>query len=420
MTSAINAANFVLTLSREELARDADDLAPLIVRETGKRHPEAMAEVEMSAAYFDWFASVAERLEHEWTDDRAQVHRVPVGVVAAITAWNFPLSLPARKLAAAFAAGCPVVLKPSPLSPLSAIALTRACDRHLPAGCVGVVLGGRDQAHELVDSDHVRAASFTGSTEVGVGLATRLGATLKRGVLELGGRAPFVILPGANVGRAVDHLMVAKFRNNGSSCIAANNVFVHESLVDEVWESVVARVSSMVTGDPFDPESDLGPLRTDELADSVRALADIAVRDGGESAVGTAMSGGTRNVPATAVRVRSDSASWAAEVFGPLLLLRGFDSPEEVSREVNGWRRGLGGYVAGRSRQEASSFASRLRVGMIGIDTGSPNAPRLPFGGFDEAGWGREGSALGVDPFLETRTLSFGSGVAPTVGEARS
>lgn len=395
----------------QDLRSDCGQLARLITAESGKRLVEAEAEVELSARYLEWFAGLARKSGGTPSaDGRAQVDRVPAGVAAAITTWNFPLSIPVRKIAAALAAGCSVILKPSPLAPVSAWELVRRCEPHLPGGAIGVVLGGAEQAAALVEADDVRAVSFTGSTEAGVALAGRLVGTLTRSVLELGGRAPVVVLDDASVDTAVELIMVAKFRNNGASCIAANNVFVHRRLLDPVLAELERRVSEMVPTDPTGPwPSTLGPLRTPDHARAIEKLAAEAESRGCRVVRGPApVSPSPCFTSAVLVHADRPTSGWETEVFGPLLQVRGFDDEDAVVTEVNGWRRGLGGYVASDDRERATALARRLRVGIVGIGTGTPNSPELPFGGFDLAGWGREGSAAGLDPFQEAQTIAYG------------
>jgi succinate-semialdehyde dehydrogenase/glutarate-semialdehyde dehydrogenase len=392
-----------------DLAAEAERLARLITAETGKVLAEARAEVGLSVRYLEWFASLAEADATSVSTGDALVRRVPIGVAAAVTTWNFPLSIPVRKLAAATAAGCTVVLKPSPLAPTTAYELVRIFERHLPPGVVGLVLGGIDQATALVTSDAVRVVTFTGSTAAGVDLATRLAPTLTRSVLELGGRAPVVVLPDADPAVAVETIMAAKLRNNGASCIAANNVFVHERVAGDVLPGLAERVRGLVPADPLLPTTQLGPLRTPEHARAIESLA----RDAEQR--GCTVLRGPEPVSASecyarAVLVHADrpTTSWDSEVFGPLLQVRSYRDEDALVAEVNGWRRGLGGYLVTPDRDRAAALASRLRIGIVGVGTATPNSPELPFGGFDLAGWGREGATAGMDAFTEQQTVAYG------------
>ena len=331
----------------EDLRAVAEPLGELISAESGKRLSEAVAEVGFSARYFDWFADASTRVSSTYyrTEQRHFVveHR-PVGVVAAISPWNFPLSIPARKLAAALAAGCAVVQKPSELAPLSAVALTALCERHLPPGAVGVLVGeGRVLTPALVDHPDVRAVSFTGSTAVGRSVAERAARGFTRAVLELGGRAPFVVCEDADVDVAVEALVVAKLRNNGESCLAANNVFVHEDRYGEVLAALRERLAGLVVGDPRDPATDLGPLIRPEAVDRVRGLADAA-RAGGDAVetFGTPPASGWF-APAALVESRSARAGVVRGAVRPRA------QPPPVRRRGGGGRAGAA--VAHRPRR---------------------------------------------------------------------
>lgn len=397
-----------------ELRADADPLARLVTAETGKLLREAHAEVDLSVRFLEWFASLAADRPEAIRTARSRVARVPVGVVAAITTWNFPLSIPVRKLAAAVAAGCTVVLKPSPLAPVTAHELVRRCERHLPPGVVGLLLGGPEQATALATAEPVRAVSFTGSTEAGVDLATTLAPTLTRSVLELGGRAPVVVLPDADVDAAVETVITAKFRNNGASCIAANNVFVHDRVAGAVLAALEERVRTLLPGDPTLPATGLGPQRTPRHARAIETLAQdarergCAVVDGPDPESGSAC-----HTRAVLVRADRPTAGWDREVFGPLLQVRAYRDEDALVDEVNGWRRGLGGYLVTPDAERAAALAGRLRLGIVGVGTGTPNSPELPFGGFDLAGWGREGSESGMDAFTEQQSVAYGPGCRP-------
>lgn len=393
-----------------DLRGAADELSRSITRETGKLVAESRAEVDLSCRYLEWYADTAPAHDDPAYVDGtpAQVVTVPVGPVAAVTTWNFPLSIPVRKLAAALAAGCAVVLKPSPLAPATALDLVSRCERHLPAGLVTAVLGGPAVATRLVTAEPVRAVTFTGSTEVGLELAAVLARRLTRSVLELGGRAPAVVLADADVDAAAEVLMTAKFRNNGSSCIAANNVFVHADLAPDLLDALADRVRGLRPGDPLASTSTLGPLRTPALARSVERWADQARRAGCRVVRGETAGGSDCFTAPVLVDSDRPTEAWDREVFGPLLQVRAYRDEAAVVDEVNGWRRGLGGYVLSADRARATDLARRLRVGVLGVGTGTPNAPERPFGGFDLAGWGREGARAGLAPFLEHQTIAYG------------
>lgn len=395
----------------DTLREHSDELAALISAESGKRIAEATAEVGFSAQYLDWFAIAGThpRDEHRLTDARRfVVRRVPVGVVAAVSPWNFPLSIPVRKVAAALAAGCPVVQKASELTPLTSLAFTELAERHLPDGVLSVLVGdGEKLTTVLVDHPDVAAMTFTGSTRVGSLVAARAMRSMTRVTLELGGRAPFVVCDDADVAQAVDALMVAKFRNNGASCIAANNVFVHDDVYDAFVADVRDRIGAMRIGDPSDPATDLGPMIREDHVLRLAGLVHEAVAAGSTAVRGaTCPEEGWYATPVL-VEATADTGLWNDEIFGPVCAVRRYQDEDAVVSEVERWRTGLGGYVMSADPEHALSLASRLRVGIVGINNGAPNTPEVPFGGFGAAGIGREGGLSGLLEFTEEQTLSM-------------
>lgn len=399
----------VLQAIAGDLRNHAGDLTSLIIQETGKRKVEAAGEVAFSAEYFEWFADAATRSLGRFVDKpdrRFLVDHRPVGVVAAVTPWNFPLSIPARKVAAALAAGCPVVLKPSELTPLSALALARIVERHVPSGLVNVVVGdGEEITGALLDHEEVAAVTFTGSTRVGVLVAQRAMGTMTRVTMELGGMAPFIIDEHADLTVALDALMVAKFRNNGASCIAANNVYVHHKLHDQVLEALAARIASLKVGSPADSDTDVGPMLRPEHVDRLAGLVAAAEHTGCDSWQAAAPEQGWF-CPPTLVAVSDSVDLWREEIFGPVCAVRSFDEIDEVIEEVNARRTGLAAYIVSTDTERALTTASRLNVGIVGINNGAPNTPEVPFGGLGLAGLGREGGVEGMLEFLETQTIS--------------
>ncbi len=399
-----------LRLIADDLRADADRLARIVTAETGKRIAEAKAEVGFSADYFDWFAEAATALGAEQRVTPARrflIHRHPLGVVAALTPWNFPLSIPARKLAPAVAAGCTVVLKPSELTPLSAYELVELCDRRLPPGVTNLVIGdGASLSNALVDHPSVAGVTFTGSTRVGGLVAARAATSFTRCTLELGGRAPFVVCADADPDQALEALLVAKFRNNGASCIAANNVFVHESLHSELLPRLVERVRALRVGAPGDTATELGPLIGADHVTRLRGLVDKARAAGCRVWSAPEASGPGFYLEPSVVEVTSDVDLWNDEIFGPVCAVRPFDGEDALVDEVNGWGCGLGGYVVSSDTEHAVRLAERLRIGIVGVNNGAPNTPEVPFGGFGSSGIGREGGMSGLYEFTEEQTVS--------------
>ncbi|MCG5212804.1 aldehyde dehydrogenase family protein [Streptosporangium soli] len=387
-----------------------DNLALLMTRETGKRLAESRAEIAFSADFFAWFAEAApEALAEQPLSTpgrRFRVRRTPLGVVAAITPWNFPLSIPARKIAAALAAGCTVVLKPSELTPVSALRLVEICHRHLPDGALTSVTGDPVGLTAALTGDpRVAAVSFTGSTRVGGIVAQQCAARFVPAVLELGGRGPFVVGAEADLDGALDALMIAKFRNNGASCIAANNVFVHQDHYHPFVERLADRVMGLRLGNPADERTDLGPLITADQQRRLTGLVADADARGARVLTGPQHAGKGFFVSPAVVECPDDVALWSEEIFGPVAAVRSFTDEDALIGEINGWGYGLGGYVCD-SPDRAQRLASALRIGIVGINNGAPNNPRVPFGGFGASGLGREGGVSGLLAFTGEQTLS--------------
>lgn len=395
-----------------DLRAEAAEIAPAIAAESGKLLAEATGEVEFSAKYFDWFAeapAIAEEESGRVTPMRRfRVRRHPVGVVAAIGTWNFPLSIPARKIAASIAAGCPTILKPSERTPVSADALVRICQRHLPTGVTGQVIGdGIEISNALIDDPRIAAVTFTGSTTIGKIIAERAGRSLTRACLELGGRAPFIVREDADVAEAVEHLLIAKLRNNGESCIAANTVFVPTSLSEEFRTVLSARIQATRPGAQSDEGVDFGPLIDAAAVERLNTLVQKAEQAGKRVVRGQDGPDSGAFLAATVVEDARGTELYEQEIFGPVLALVTYDEEAAVVEEINEWGVGLAGYVCGADLAAAQDLAERLRIGIVGINNGAPNTPEVPFGGFGASGIGREGGMAGYDEFTEQQTISI-------------
>ncbi len=393
---------------------EAERLAVLISRETGKRIAESRAEVGLSAAFFEWFAdairsrsgashSVVPGLRHE-------VVQRPLGIVAVLTPWNFPLSIPARKIAPALAAGCPVLFKPSEVAPASALRLAEIVEAHVPAGVAGTVLGDpAEVAGTWLDDSRVRGLTFTGSTRVGKLLAAQTAPNFTRNVFELGGNAPFVVLEDADPARAADVLAIAKYRNNGQSCIAAQQVWVPQRLVDDLAAAFLRVTGELVVGDPLDPDTTLGPLALPGDPARIAEIAQDAERSGAEVLTGnvTLPEWGHFARPVLCVNPAGGRAV-TEEVFGPLATIRGYTDVGEVLAATRADHSGLGGYVIGEPVR-ATAVAQALDVGIVGVNNATPNAPVVPFGGLKHSGLGWEGGQVGLDAFLAWHTTAVGT-----------
>lgn len=392
---------------------DAEAWARLVSRETGKRLPEAQAELGLSATYFRTFADLVE----EGTDTSHELvpglqHRVsarPLGVAAVLTPWNFPVSIPARKIAPALGAGCTVVFKPSELAPLSSMVLAAIVDRHVPAGVVNTVLG---EPSEVVGPwlahDDVRVLSFTGSTRVGRILASATSPRFLRTVMELGGCAPAVVLPDADPESAVRTLAIAKFRNNGQSCIAANQIFLAREVANDVIAGLAETVESMNVGDPLDPDTGLGPVAPVGDPERLRGLVNEAVGAGARAVAqgGSIPQRGHYVEPTVLTDVPATARVFTEEIFGPIAAVRVYDDLDTVLAEHLATGYGLAGYVCGSDTERAAEVAAQLRAGIIGINTGTPNHPRIPFGGLGLSGLGYEGGHQGLDVFSSFHTTT--------------
>ncbi|TWF75199.1 succinate-semialdehyde dehydrogenase/glutarate-semialdehyde dehydrogenase [Pseudonocardia hierapolitana] len=413
-TPAVERAAALRAVADELDAASATDGWPtLVTRETGKRLAEARAELGLSAVYFRVMADLLdEQQERVLRAVPGAVHHVeprPLGVAAVLTPWNFPVSIPARKIAPALAAGCPVLFKPSEVAPLSSMVLAALLDRHVPAGTVNTVLGEpADVVDPWLAHPDVQVVSFTGSTWVGRLVAAAAAPRFLRTVLELGGCAPFIVLPDADVEHAVQTLLVAKYRNNGQSCIAANQVFVAREVAETFVDAFVAATERLVVGDPLDAATDVGPLAPAGDPARLAALVDDAVAAGARVA-GTRASApenGHWFAPTVVVDVPASAAASRDEVFGPLAAVSTYDDLDEAVAQHRATGYGLAGYVCGTDVEAARDVSRRLRAGIVGINTGTPNYPGAPFGGLGLSGTGYEGGPQGLEAFQAWRTTA--------------
>jgi succinate-semialdehyde dehydrogenase/glutarate-semialdehyde dehydrogenase len=342
-----------------------------------------------------------------------------VGVVAAITPWNFPLAMIARKIAPALAAGCTVVAKPAEDTPLTALALAKlAHEAGIPPGVVNLVTASREQTPAVVqawlDDARVRKITFTGSTAVGKGLARDAAATLKTLSLELGGNAPFIVFDDADLDAAVDGLMVAKFRNGGQTCVSPNRVYVQRGVYEAFAARLVARVAALKVGPASDPASQIGPMINARAVDKIVQHVEDAVANGG-----VLLTGGERLRPAGATGttffaptvIGNASAKMRLaheETFGPVVALFPFGDEAEVVTLANDTPFGLAAYFYARDLARVWRVADRLESGIVGINEGALAAEAAPFGGIKESGYGREGSRYGLDDYMHTKYLCLG------------
>jgi succinate-semialdehyde dehydrogenase/glutarate-semialdehyde dehydrogenase len=403
---------------------NAEDLARLMSREQGKPLAEARAEVAYGAAYVEWFAGEAVRacgdILPALMDGRKQmVVKEPIGVVAAITPWNFPLAMIARKIAPALAAGCTVVAKPAEDTPLTALALVRLIEEAgVPPGVVNVVTASRERTPETVASwlqdGRVRKITFTGSTGIGKHLARESADTLKKLSLELGGNAPFIVFDDADVAAAVDGLMRGKFRNSGQTCVSPNRVYVHDRVYEPFAELLTARVTALRVGPADREDSEIGPMINARAVEKIERHVQDALAGGA-----SLLTGGRRvrdeiadgpfyYAPTVLGEATSTMAVFHEETFGPVVPLFRFHDEEEVVAHANDTPFGLAAYFYSRDVRRIWRLASRLEAGVIGINEGAVASEAAPFGGIKESGYGREGSHYGLDDYLCIKYLCQG------------
>jgi len=398
-----------------------DDLGRLISREQGKPLAEGRGEVAYAASYVEWFAEEATRANGEVIPAPVAGRRMfalkePVGVVAAITPWNFPAAMIARKIAPALAAGCTVVCKPAEDTPLTSLALVKLAEEAgVPPGVLNIVTASRERAAEVVDvwldDPRVRKISFTGSTPVGKHLARRSADTLKKLSLELGGNAPFIVFDDADLDAAVDGLMAAKFRNGGQTCVSPNRVFVQARVHDAFVDKLAARIAALKVGPASDEGSQIGPMINARAVDKIERHVHDAVERGARVVVGgQRLAALGRNYFAPTLLAGADATMACAceETFGPVVPVTRFDSEADVIAAANGTPFGLAAYFYSSDVRRIWRVAEVLEAGLVGINEGALAAEAAPFGGVKESGYGREGSVHGLDDYMHLKYLCQG------------
>ncbi len=402
------------------IVENADDLAVILTAEMGKPLAEARGEVIYGASFIEWFAEEAKRVDGDvipghQRDKRIVVLKQAIGVVGSITPWNFPNAMIARKVAPALAVGCSFVARPSELTPLSALAMAVLADRAgIPAGIFNVI-PSQDAAvvgAELCANPKVAKITFTGSTRVGKILMSQCADTVKKMSLELGGNAPFLVFDDADIDAAVEGAMIAKFRNNGQTCVCANRIYVQDGVYDVFAEKLAARMGALSLGDGMAAGVTNGPLINAAAMDKVRAHIDDAVSKGATVALGGKPSslGGTYFKPTLLTDVTPDMVVNRAETFGPLAPLVRFTTEDEAVDLANSTEFGLAAYFYTRDFARVWRVAEALETGMVGINTGLISTEVAPFGGVKQSGLGREGSKYGTDDFVEMKYLCMDIG----------
>lgn len=393
-----------------------EDLARLITAEQGKPLAEARGEVAYGASFVEWFAEEAKRVQGDVLathdpDKRISVLRQPIGVCAAITPWNFPLAMITRKVAPALAAGCPVVIKPAELTPLTALAAAELAQRAgLPAGVLNVVPGTDSAAmgRLLCDSPVVRHLSFTGSTEVGRLLMAQCAPSIKKLALELGGNAPFIVFDDADVDSAVAGAIASKYRNAGQTCVCTNRFYVQDGVYDTFVRKLADKVSALQVGNGFDEGVAIGPLiDADAVAKVARHVADAQAK-GGQVLTGGQPVQARWFAPTVLANARADMLLAQEETFGPLAPVFRFHTEQEAIDAANATIYGLACYFYTHDAARIARVSEALEYGMVGVNTGLISAEHVPFGGIKQSGLGREGSRYGMDEYLEMKYICQG------------
>jgi len=401
----------------ELMTANQDDLARLMTTEQGKPLSESRAEVTYAAAFLEWFGEEAKRVYGDTipghqVDKRIVVLKQPIGVVACITPWNFPLAMITRKAGPALAAGCTVVLKPASQTPFSALALAELAERAgVPRGVFNVVTGSAaDIGAELTSNPTVRKLSFTGSTAVGKSLMAQCASTMKKVSLELGGNAPFIVFGDADLDAAVEGAIASKYRNSGQTCVCANRLLVQDRVYDAFAAKLIDAVKKLKPAPGLEAGSTQGPLIDDRAVEKVEQHINDALTKGARLAAGGHRHalGGRFFEPTVLTDATPEMMLAREETFGPVAPLFRFTSDEEAIRLANDTEFGLASYFYGRDVGRVWRVAEALEYGMVGINTGMISTEVAPFGGMKESGLGREGSKYGIEEFLEIKYLCFG------------
>jgi len=401
----------------ELIVANRSDLATILTSEQGKPFAEALGEIDYAASYVEFYAEEAKRIAGELlpahrTDARIMVLRQPIGVVAAITPWNFPAAMITRKVGPALAAGCTVVLKPAPETPLTALALAELAQRAgFPPGTINVITGDAIAIGGVLTSHpKVRLVGFTGSTEVGKILMRQAAGTVKKVALELGGNAPFIVFDDADIDAAVEGAMLSKFRNMGQTCVCTNRIYVQDKVHDAFVAKLVERVRALKVGDGFAEGVVQGPLITEEAITKVEAHIADAVAKGASIELGGKRHslGGTFFEPTVLTGVTASAQLAQEETFGPLAPVFRFSTEDEVIAAANATETGLAAYFYSQNAARLFRVMERLEYGMVGVNTGLISTELAPFGGVKESGNSREGSSHGILEFTELKYACVG------------
>lgn len=404
----------------EILRERTDEIATIITKEMGKPVQEAKTEISLAIDYLEWYAEEGRRIYGETIpasseSKRLMVIRQPVGVVGAITPWNFPIAMITRKLAPALAAGCTVVLKPASATPLTAVEVIKAChEAGIPKGVVNLLHGSASEIVKvLMHSSDVRKITFTGSTEVGKQLVRQSADTMKKVSLELGGHAPFIVFEDADLEQAAEAAIASKFRNAGQTCVCTNRIYAHENIAKDFAELFAEKINKLVVGDGLEPDVTIGPLIDEGAVQKVENQVQDAVEKGAKVLVG-----GNRLIdgeydkgnffePTLLMKATHDMKISHEETFGPIAPVFEFKTEEEAIERANSSEYGLASYIFTKDASRIVRVSEALQYGIVGINDPMPTVAQAPFGGVKESGVGREGGKQGIEDYLEYKYLSF-------------
>lgn len=404
----------------ELLVKRTDEIAKVLTSEQGKPLSEAKAEIKFGAEYLRWYSEEAKRVYGETIpasvkNKRILVIRQPVGVVGAITPWNFPISMVTRKIGPALAVGCTVVLKPAEYTPLSAVKLFEIFDEvGFPPGVVNLVTGrGSEIGAEFLENPKVKKITFTGSTEVGKKIIRGSADQVKRVSMELGGHAPFIVFEDADLEQAAEACIASKFRNAGQTCICTNRVYVQRSVEQKFADILAAKVKQLKVGNGMEEGVDIGPLIDADALNKVEEHVQDAISKGAKLVAGGCRFTGTDEPgsfyePTVLTNVDDSMLICCEETFGPVAPIIPFDTEEEVIKKANASKYGLASYLFTKDLARSIRVAEKLECGVVGLNDPLPSVAQAPFGGWKESGYGLEGGHYGLESFLETKYISIG------------
>ncbi len=415
-TSADHRAKLLRRL-HDAIMDNQDALAELLVMEQGKSFAEAKGEVGMSAAYILWYAEEGRRVYGDvvpspWADRRILVTKEPVGVIGAITPWNFPSSMLARKLGPALASGCTAIAKPASQTPYSGLAWGVLCEEAgFPKGVVNILTGSASEiGDELCENPLVRKITFTGSTEIGKLLIQKTAGTVKKVSMELGGNAPFIVFDDADLDRAVEGAMAAKYRNSGQTCVCTNRFFVQAGIYDRFVEKLSAAAEKLKVGSGLEDGTQQGPLIDEKAVEKVEELIADATEKGGRVTAGGARHalGGSFFQPTVISNATPDMRFMQEEIFGPVAPVFRFETEEEAVKLANDTVFGLACYFYTGDLGRAFRVMEGLKYGLVGVNEGIITTVEAPFGGLKESGLGKEGGHQGIEDYLDTKYVCIG------------